>query len=155
VCWGKEEYHLCSASYDQTIKIWDMRSAVPLHTIAAHEGKVLCVTVGPGEPLVSVDWGEDRRVGVEGARWSCLVRAGWCSAATSLHRSEFRIQGHGKALPQSHNVGACFLLFSPLLPPRLAFSVFLHLLHPPLAPPPAPPLDALNRRRDRQRRNRR
>ena len=49
VCWGKEEHQLCSASFDQTIKIWDIRSTVPLYTLAAHEGKVLCVTVAPGE----------------------------------------------------------------------------------------------------------
>ena len=28
--------------------MWDVRSTVPLYTIAAHDGKVLCVTVGPG-----------------------------------------------------------------------------------------------------------
>ena len=55
VCWGSEaeEHKLVSASYDHTIKVWDIRSAVPLYTIAAHEGKVLCVTVGPSGEIVS------------------------------------------------------------------------------------------------------
>jgi WD40 repeat protein len=39
VCWGVEEHHLVSASYDQTIKFWDVRAAVPLYTIAAHDAK--------------------------------------------------------------------------------------------------------------------
>ena len=53
VCWGKEEHELVSASYDETIKMWDIRSAVPLYTIAAHNGKVLCVATGPGGEIVS------------------------------------------------------------------------------------------------------
>ena len=53
VCWGKEEYQLVSASYDETIKVWDIRAAVPLYTIAAHQGKALCVTVGAGGEIYS------------------------------------------------------------------------------------------------------
>jgi WD40 repeat protein len=53
VCWGKEEHHLVSASYDQTVKFWDVRAAVPLYTIAAHDAKALCVTVGPRGEIVS------------------------------------------------------------------------------------------------------
>jgi len=53
VCWGKEEHQLVSASYDQTIRSWDIRSTVPLYTIAAHEGKVLCVAIGREGEIVS------------------------------------------------------------------------------------------------------
>ena len=53
VCWGKEEHQLVSASYDETIKVWDIRSTVPLYTIAAHDGKVLCLAVGPAGEILS------------------------------------------------------------------------------------------------------
>ena len=53
VCWGKEEHQLVSASYDETIKVWDIRSTVPLYTIAAHNGKVLCLAVGPAGEILS------------------------------------------------------------------------------------------------------
>ncbi|TYZ68903.1 hypothetical protein PybrP1_010972 [[Pythium] brassicae (nom. inval.)] len=32
-----------SASYDGSVKVWDARSSVPLHTLAAHDGKALDV----------------------------------------------------------------------------------------------------------------
>lgn len=35
---------LVSASHDRTLKIWDVRSTLPLHTLEGHEDKVLCVT---------------------------------------------------------------------------------------------------------------
>ncbi|CAI5475446.1 unnamed protein product, partial [Closterium sp. Yama58-4] len=34
--------HLLSSSYDASLKIWDLRSTVPLHTVKAHSDKVLC-----------------------------------------------------------------------------------------------------------------
>lgn len=41
--------HLATASHDATVKLWDMRAAVPLHTISSHTDKVLSVAwVGPG-----------------------------------------------------------------------------------------------------------
>ena len=40
-CPGKEE-QLLSASYDGSWKVWDLRTAVPLHTVEAHSDKVLC-----------------------------------------------------------------------------------------------------------------
>jgi len=36
-------FTIVSGSHDQTLKVWDIRSSTPLHTIAAHEGKVLAV----------------------------------------------------------------------------------------------------------------
>jgi len=44
VSWSlKDTFTLISASHDQTIKVWDIRSSTPLHTLNAHEGKVLAV----------------------------------------------------------------------------------------------------------------
>ena len=38
-----DEHQLLSGSYDSTLKLWDIRSSkLPLYTISAHEGKVLC-----------------------------------------------------------------------------------------------------------------
>ena len=65
VCWGKEEHQLVSGSYDQTVKVWDVRSTVPLYTLAAHDGKVLCVTIGPN--------GE---IGELGCRVGCILCSG-------------------------------------------------------------------------------
>lgn len=36
-------FTIVSASHDHSLKVWDIRSSTPLHTIAAHEGKVLAV----------------------------------------------------------------------------------------------------------------
>jgi ribosome biogenesis protein YTM1 len=39
-----KEHQLLSGSYDSSLKLWDIRSSrVPLFTITAHEGKVLCL----------------------------------------------------------------------------------------------------------------
>jgi ribosome biogenesis protein YTM1 len=47
VAWsGRTEWELASASYDNTVKLWDIRAAVPEHTMKSHEGKVLCVGFG-------------------------------------------------------------------------------------------------------------
>lgn len=49
-----------SASYDGTVKLWDARSAVPLHTLAAHDGKALAVAWRPEqEPQVALASGGD------------------------------------------------------------------------------------------------
>jgi len=32
-----------SGSYDNTLKLWDMRSTVPLHTLKSHKDKILTV----------------------------------------------------------------------------------------------------------------
>jgi len=38
-----DTFNIVSASHDKTLKVWDIRSSTPLHTITAHEGKVLAV----------------------------------------------------------------------------------------------------------------
>ena len=46
----KDPYILASTSHDGTIKIWDIRSSLPLHTVRAHpkEEKGLCLAFGDG-----------------------------------------------------------------------------------------------------------
>lgn len=39
----KSRQHLVAASHDGTLKLWDVRSKVPLTTLEAHKDKVLCV----------------------------------------------------------------------------------------------------------------
>jgi WD40 repeat protein len=48
----KSENMLVSVSYDKTIKLWDTRSTIPLHTLVGHQDKVLCVD-WDGEKIVS------------------------------------------------------------------------------------------------------
>ena len=36
-------FHLCSADYEGLVKVWDTRSAIPLHTLQSHRGKALCL----------------------------------------------------------------------------------------------------------------
>lgn len=56
---------LLSASYDNTVKMWDIRSSIPLFTIAAHSDKVLCVDWCGAEVFVS--GGADRKLFVHGS----------------------------------------------------------------------------------------
>lgn len=35
-------HHLLSASYDHTLKLWDLRAPIPLHTLGGHSDKALC-----------------------------------------------------------------------------------------------------------------
>eukprot|EP00960_Hanusia_phi_P074064 768143-Hanusia_phi.AAC.7 len=66
VSWSpSSEHHLVSSSHDHTIKLWDFRSSIPLHTIAAHEGKALCVSWGKDGFIYS--GGSDCKV----SRYSC------------------------------------------------------------------------------------
>lgn len=45
VAWHPETAHmLASSSHDGTVKIWDVRSSVPLFTLKAHKDKALCVS---------------------------------------------------------------------------------------------------------------
>ncbi|CAH0482812.1 unnamed protein product [Peronospora belbahrii] len=42
VSWHPDNEHLfVSGDYDGTAKVWDVRSTIPLHTVKAHEGKLL------------------------------------------------------------------------------------------------------------------
>jgi ribosome biogenesis protein YTM1 len=34
-----DEHKLVSCSYDGTLKLWDTRGRLPLHTVSAHEGE--------------------------------------------------------------------------------------------------------------------
>jgi len=47
VKWSQDPYVLASASHDGTVKLWDIRSSLPLHTVRAHAKgeKALCLTV--------------------------------------------------------------------------------------------------------------
>lgn len=41
-------HHLATASFDRTVKLWDLRALMPLHTLAAHTDKALAVSwAGP------------------------------------------------------------------------------------------------------------
>lgn len=54
-------YHLATASFDRTVKLWDTRAAVPLHTLAVHNDKALCVA-----------WAGPRKLASGGA--DCMLR---------------------------------------------------------------------------------
>ena len=43
-------HHVATSSHDGSVKLWDIRSVVPLATLTAHSDKVLCVgwVTGPG-----------------------------------------------------------------------------------------------------------
>ncbi|GMH32242.1 hypothetical protein BSKO_00076 [Bryopsis sp. KO-2023] len=52
--WSRHsEFHVATCSYDETVKMWDVRGAIPLGTIDSHEDKVLCVDWVGKEGLVS------------------------------------------------------------------------------------------------------
>jgi ribosome biogenesis protein YTM1 len=46
-------HHLLSASYDGTIKLWDTRSKVPLHTLQAHNDKALSADWWKEDSIIS------------------------------------------------------------------------------------------------------
>lgn len=65
VAWQPESDHLfASAGYDGAVKIWDARSTIPLHTVAAHEGKTLALAWRPTETSSAafVSGGEDKQL---------------------------------------------------------------------------------------------
>ena len=54
VAWAPCAGHiLASAAHDGKVKVWDVRSSVPLATLDAHEGKALCVAWAGGDYLAS------------------------------------------------------------------------------------------------------
>jgi len=51
---SKFPYILASVSHDQTVKLWDIRSNIPLHTLRNHTDKVFCVDFSrSGDVLLS------------------------------------------------------------------------------------------------------
>lgn len=44
---------LASCDYDGEVKVWDVRSKVPLHTVAAHEDKALALAWVDGSVLAT------------------------------------------------------------------------------------------------------
>lgn len=54
VKWCPHRPHLlASASYDGHVRLWDVRSTNPLHTLTEHEGKALCVAWDGAEKVAS------------------------------------------------------------------------------------------------------
>lgn len=47
------ENHIVSTSYDGSVKLWDIRGKVPLHSVTTHNGKNFAVDYHGGERLVS------------------------------------------------------------------------------------------------------
>ena len=43
------EHRLLSTSHDGSLKVWDVRGAVPLHSVAASEAKLLAADWAAGE----------------------------------------------------------------------------------------------------------
>ena len=44
---------LASASYDGSVRLWDVRSTAPLHTLCEHDGKALCLAWDGAEKVAS------------------------------------------------------------------------------------------------------
>lgn len=61
-------HQLVSSSYDNSIKVWDLRSSLPLHTVKAHDDKALCVEWAADEIVLS--GGADKQLR------ACKVRRG-------------------------------------------------------------------------------
>ena len=53
--WCPHQQHLlASACYDGAVRLWDVRSSIPLHELRAHEGgKALCVAWDGPDRLAS------------------------------------------------------------------------------------------------------
>ena len=67
VSWSPSDAHtLASAAHDGTVKLWDLRSTTPLHTLAAHADKALAVryhAAGGGDARVClVSGGADKQM---------------------------------------------------------------------------------------------
>ena len=47
------ENHVVGSGYDGSIKLWDIRGRVPLHSVKTHDGKNFAVDYHGGERLAS------------------------------------------------------------------------------------------------------
>lgn len=61
--WHQTNEHLfVSGGYDGAVKVWDVRSTTPLHTVAAHAGKAFDVAWRETEQPAFVSGGEDKQL---------------------------------------------------------------------------------------------
>ncbi|KAJ8571480.1 hypothetical protein ON010_g5355 [Phytophthora cinnamomi] len=56
------EHLFVSGGYDGTAKVWDARSTIPLHTVNAHEGKLLDLSWRNQDNVAFVTGGEDKKL---------------------------------------------------------------------------------------------
>ena len=88
-CPGKEE-QLLSASYDGSWKVWDLRTAVPLHTVDAHTDKVSTgAPTRPGSPLTANLVALCRccvRTGGDRVAWSAVGLTASCAHSRMMTR---------------------------------------------------------------------
>ena len=50
------------ASWDETLKVWDVATGTVVHTFTGHQGKVFCVAVSPdGDCVISGGSGQGER----------------------------------------------------------------------------------------------
>jgi ribosome biogenesis protein len=59
------DFSAVSGSYDGTVKMWDLRSSMPLHTLQAHTDKTLAVDFhagGSGAGVSLVSGGADNQL---------------------------------------------------------------------------------------------
>ncbi|KAJ7543544.1 hypothetical protein O6H91_09G042900 [Diphasiastrum complanatum] len=49
----RSPYHLLSASHDGSVKVWDIRSKIPLQSLEGHKDKVMCADWWKGDSIVS------------------------------------------------------------------------------------------------------
>ncbi|KAG3023908.1 hypothetical protein JG687_00005339 [Phytophthora cactorum] len=60
---SNNEHLFVSGSYDGTAKVWDARSTIPLHTVNAHEGKLLDLSWrNQDESVAFVTGGDDKKL---------------------------------------------------------------------------------------------
>lgn len=63
VAYSTDGKRLASASYDQTVKVWDTTSGEVIHTLKGHTGMVWSLAFSPdGKRLVSAGWDREARV---------------------------------------------------------------------------------------------
>lgn len=93
IAWHPQSaHHLVTASHDSTVKLWDTRAAVPLHTITGHTDKVITVRSPRNMPSTA-------RVCSDHCCWGCIwKRQHSRSPADSHHSHHTHFLGHFAAL---------------------------------------------------------